>query len=71
MKLVFGNIDQINRLKREKVEIEHEEKRCDECDGEGTVIRDCFHCDGTGEEEVDCAECDGSGEVDDSERNRS
>ena len=63
MKLEFGNLEQIEALKKERLELEKKERECKKCEGEGVVVKECFYCDGTGEAEETCGDCDGEGEI--------
>lgn len=58
--LEFGNLEQIEAIRKEEARLEAKERACRECDGEAEV--DCGHCEGSGR--VQCSECKGSGRWD-------
>jgi len=50
VKLEFGNLEQISAIKRHLEMLEHAEKNCLRCDGEGMIT--CPVCYGSGERSI-------------------
>jgi len=58
VRLEFGNLEQLEAIKRHEKEIEKKAKACKTCRGYGD--HECGKCEGSGE--IKCEDCNGTGE---------